>query len=128
MTRWGSAFAALAILLFVGSATAAPPGGPPRQSDTAFAGSYSAQAVTNVSVTTRKTSCYKPEVFYDGALPDSAGYPGGGSSGCVAPSTGEYTGPYDTQDVAGGANPTLLVKDHSESDIRADPNNPDHLI
>ena len=46
----------------------------------------------------------------------------------AAATTGENTGPYDTQDVAGQANPTLLVKDHSESDLRADPKNPEHLI
>src|SRR5207253_10846977 len=42
-----------------------------------------------------------------------------------APFTGEDQGPYKTQDVV---NPSLLVKDHSESDIRVDPKDPNHLI
>jgi hypothetical protein len=122
------------LLLVVGSAAATGAGGPqpPQgyQSDAAFAASYATGGVTNVSATTQKTSCYTPEVFYDGKLPDTAGYPGGGSTPCTqgAPTSGENTGPYDTQDAAGKANPVLLVKDHSESDIRVDPNDPQHLI
>jgi len=45
-----------------------------------------------------------------------------------APTTGENQGPFDTQDPAGAANPSLLVKDHSESDIRVDRPTPKHLI
>src|SRR5438105_13704372 len=39
--------------------------------------------------------------------------------------TGEDLGPYPTQDVS---NPPMRVKDHSESDIRVDPINSNHLI
>jgi hypothetical protein len=125
--------AAVLLLGGVGSGTAVGgASGPPQgvQSDAAFAGSYAAHAVTNVSATTTKTSCYRPEVFYAGALPASEGYPGGGITTCPAavPTTGEDLGPYPTQDPAGASNPAALVKDHSESDIRVDPNNPLHLI
>jgi len=82
-------------------------------------------AGSSVSVTSQEASCYRPEVFYDGALPADAGYPGGGSTPCAGATTGEDEGPYDTQDVA---NPLLLVKDHSESDIRVDPTNKEHVI
>ena len=122
MTRCVGALAALALVLGA-SATAAGPSDPPQgyQRDSAFADSYAAHGVSNASATTQKTSCYKPEVFYDGTLPATSGYPGGGTTTCppAVPTTGENTGPYDTQDLAGRSNPTALVKDHSESDIRA---------
>jgi hypothetical protein len=117
-----------------GTANAAPP---PQgvQPNTAFATSNQAAGVTNVSATTQRRSCYRPEVLYLDALPASSGYPGGGGSLCSddslppsAPFTGEDTGPYPTQDAAGASNPVLLVKDRSESDIRVDPTNADHLI
>ncbi len=137
MTRSGLAIAAVLALGAIGGGSAGGTvNGPPQgtQSDAAFAASYSAMHVTNVSATTQRTSCYKPETFYAGALPASAGYPGGGSTNCPAvapagaPMTGENQGPFDTQDAVGTANPSLLVKDHSESDIRVDPANPNHLI
>ena len=129
----GVLLAAFAALAFAPAALAA---GPPQgtQGDAAFAGSYATAGVTNVSATTQRTSCYRPEVFYTGALDALLGYPGGGSSACPtsfpasAPFTGEDTGPYATQDAAGAGNPVLLVKDHSESDIRVDPTDPLHLI
>jgi hypothetical protein len=116
-----------------GTANAAPP---PQgvQPNSAFAASYQDAGVTSVSATTQRRSCYRPEVLYLDALPASEGYPGGGGSLCgadlppSAPFTGEDTGPYATQDAAGASNPVLLVKDRSESDIRVDPTNPDHLI
>jgi hypothetical protein len=131
MLRYLVAAVALACFSMV-AATAGGAGGPPQgyQSDAIFAASYAAAGVTNVSATTEKTSCYRPEVFYEGALPASAGYPGGGITTCPPgmPTTGENLGPYDTQDAAGASNPVTLVKDHSESDIRVDPASPNHLI
>jgi hypothetical protein len=135
MRKCASALAALALVFAVGPA-ATGAGGPPQgtQTNAAFEASYGNLHVSNVSATTQRTSCYRPEVNYDGILPPEAGYPGGGSSACPAvaptgaPFTGEDRGPYDTQDPAGAANPVLLVKDHSESDIRVDPKNAQHLI
>jgi hypothetical protein len=96
------------------------------QSDAAFAGSFAAKGVGEVSATTQRVSCYAPEVLYFDALPTDAGYPDGGGSLCAgAATTGEDVGPYPTQDVA---NPPLRVKDHSESDLRIDPTDPSHLI
>ena len=115
----------------VGSAGAAAPA-PPQgfQTNADFAASYATAGVTNASATTQQTSCYKPEVAYFGQLPPEAGYPGGGSTECppAVPTTGEDLGPYDTQDPVGAGNPDMLVKDHSESDIRVDPRDPTHLI
>jgi hypothetical protein len=132
MSRYVGALAAVVLVGSVGTATAASGSGPPQgvQTDAAFAASYAVHAVANVSATTQKTSCYRPEVFYDGALPASAGYPGGGTTTCppAVPTTGESLGPYATQDAAGAGNPVALVKDHSESDIRVDPNDSRHLI
>jgi hypothetical protein len=109
-------------------ATTAPPQG--YQTDAAFAASGGSVGVTNISATTQRTSCYRPEVAYFGRLPAAAGYPGGGSTTCppAVATTGENQGPYDTQDPAGAGNPAMLVKDHSESDIRVDANDPRHLI
>ncbi|TMD39750.1 MAG: hypothetical protein E6I88_11580 [Chloroflexi bacterium] len=101
------------------------------QSDSAYAASVA--GVTNVFATTQRTSCYRPEVAYFGTYsPENDGY--SGMSPCNgAANTGENIGttPYATQ---AGSNPgypaasPMLVKDHSESDIRIDPNNPLHLI
>ncbi len=100
------------------------------QSDAAFSGSYAANKVTNVVPTTQQTSCYTPEVPYFTSLGPTDGY--SGMSACNgAATTGEDLGPYPTQ---AGSNPgypastPMLVKDHSESDIRVDPTNPKHLI
>src|SRR5438093_8709699 len=134
MNRGIAALAVLALACVwpASSFAAAPPQG--LQSDADFAASYVANGVTSVSATTQRRSCYRPEVAYFPALSALAGYPGGGGSSCdaalppAAPFTGEDTGPYPTQDAAGASNPVMLVKDHSESDIRVDPTNPLHLI
>jgi hypothetical protein len=103
---------------------AAPPQGV--QSDAAFAASAAANSVTNVSATTQRVSCYAPETLYLAGLTPADGYLDGGGSACAgASTTGEDLGPYATQDVT---NPALRVKDHSESDLRIDPNDPSHLI
>ena len=118
--------AALGVVLVLGPA-ATGASGPLQgtQTNSAFASSFADLNVTSVSATTQKTSCYRPEVDYPGALPPDAGYPGGGSTACPGATTGEDEGPYDTQDVV---NPSRLVKDHSESDIRVDPTNAQHVI
>ena len=103
------------------------------QTDKAYAQSVQRFAVTNVGATSQQLSCYRPEVsaaaFNDGP---ANGYTG--ESPCPGATTGEDTGaaaPYPTQ---AGSNPGYpmsapqLVKDHSESDIRVDPTNPQHLI
>src|SRR5262249_31475453 len=124
MRAYVGALVALAALLVLGPA-AAGAAGPPQwtQTNAAFASSY--VSGSSVSVTSRQTSCYPPEVSYDSALPADAGYPGGGSTPCPGATTGENEGLYDTQDVV---NPSLFVKDHSESDIRVDPTNAQHVI
>ena len=102
------------------------------QSDAAYAASAAKFGVTNVFATTQQVSCFRPEVPFFGNLGPADGYSGmtacGGSS-----TTGEDTGltPYPSQV---GSNPgfpatqPMLVKNHSESDIRVDPTNPMHLI
>lgn len=98
------------------------------QSDAAY--SASSAVVTNVFATTQQTSCYTPEVPFATNLGPALGY--SGESVCNgAATTGEDLGPYATQT---GSNPgypaatPMLVKDHSESDIRVDPTNPQHII
>src|SRR3989442_878005 len=100
------------------------------QSNSAYANSFTAHSVTNVDATTQKTSCYTPEVPYFVNDGPNDGY--SGESACNgAANTGENLGPYPTQ---AGSNPgypaptPMLVKDHSESDIRVDPTNANHLI
>jgi hypothetical protein len=120
-------FLSLSAVLTAAVATAAAAAGPPQgtQSDASFAASFAAHGVLDVSATTQRVSCYAPEVPYAGALTAAEGYPGGGETPCPGATTGEQLGPYPTQDVS---NPPLVVKDHSESDIRVDPQNPLHLI
>lgn len=102
------------------------------QSDATYAGSYATAHVTNVSATTSQVSCYRPEVPYSGDLAPTDGY--SGESACPGATTGEDTGataPYPTQAGSNAGSPAagpMLVKDHSESDIRVDPTNPAHLI
>lgn len=102
------------------------------QSDAAYAGSFKAQKVTNVFATTQQTSCYRPEVPYSATYtPSFDGY--SGMSACPGATTGEDIGaaPYPTQLGSNFGFPAatpMLVKDHSESDIRVDPTNPKHLI
>ena len=97
-----------------------------QQTNAAFAASYGLYAVNTVAATTQKVSCYAPELTYSGALAPAQGYVDGGMSVCNgSATTGENLGPYATQDVA---NPAMRVKNHSESDLRVDPTNPQHLI
>ena len=126
MNRFAAVVAAVGAALAATTAAAAAPA-PPQgtQSDAAFATSYAAKGVVNVPATTQRVSCYAPEVPYLTALTAADGYPGGGESPCPGATTGEQTSGFATQDVS---NQPLLVKDHSESDIRVDPNDPLHLI
>jgi hypothetical protein len=102
------------------------------QSDSGYAASFAAHHVRTTTATTGQTSCYRPEVPYATSDGPVDGY--SGMTPCPGASTGEdtgATGPYGTQ---AGSNPgypaatSMLVKDHSESDIRVDPTNPNHLI
>jgi hypothetical protein len=101
------------------------------QSDTDYAASAASHGVTNVFATSMRTSCYRPEVPYTPTLAGVDGY--SGMSPCTIATTREDTGatPYPSQV---GSNPgfpadgPMLVKNHSESDIRVDPTNPRHLI
>src|SRR6516164_2859395 len=122
-----------AIAGHVRPATAANPAVAPHgsQSNSGYAASFAANHVSNVFATTQKTSCYRPEVPFFVSNGPSNGY--SGMSNCVGANTGEDIGlaPYRTQ---AGSNPgypattSMLVKDHSESDLRVDPTNPSHLI
>ena len=101
------------------------------QSVTAYAGSYKAHLVTNVFVTSQQVSCYRPEVpspFNNGP---NDGYTG--ETACPGSSTGEDIGTFIYPTQVGSQAPypaatPMLVTDHSESDIRVDPTNPNHLI
>jgi hypothetical protein len=99
------------------------------QSNAAYTDSYTANHVTNLDATTQQTSCYTPEVPYLVSDGPNDGY--SGESTCPGATTGEDLGPYPTQagsNLGYPANEPKLVKDHSESDIRVDPTNPNHLI
>ena len=99
------------------------------QSNSAYAASNG--GVSNVFATTQKVSCYRPEDPYFTSL-SGDGYTGMTQCGSQQ-TTGEDIGttPYPSQV---GSNPgypaaaPMLVKDHSESDIRVDPTNAKHLI
>jgi hypothetical protein len=102
------------------------------QTNGSYAQSYLAHHVTNVFATTQQVSCYRPEVPYAANAGPNDGY--SGETACPGATTSEDTGaaaPYPSQ---AGSNPGFatgpsdLVKDHSESDIRIDPKNPNHLI
>ena len=100
------------------------------QTNDSYAGSFATKGVTNTFATTQRTSCYTPEVPYFTSLAPANAY--SGMTACTgAANTGEDLGPYPTQT---GSNPgypaatAMLVKDHSESDIRVDPTNANHLI
>src|SRR3989442_11557255 len=104
---------------------------PGAQSDAAYAGSYAKAQVTNVAVTSQQVSCYRPEVpFFTKGTSD--GYTG--MTPCPGATTGEDTGaaaPYPTQARSASGYPAagpMLVNDHSESDLRVDPNHPNHVI
>ncbi len=100
-------------------------------SDTDYAASYARANVTNVFATTQQVSCYRPEVpFFTTGTTD--GYTG--MTPCPGATTGEDTGaagPYPTQVGSAAGYPAagpMLVNDHSESDLRVDPNHPNHVI
>jgi hypothetical protein len=98
------------------------------QSNAAFAASGGSVAWS--VPTDQKTSCYRPEVPYAAALSSDAD---SGETACPGATTGENIGttPYSTQSGSNAGYPAatpMLVKDHSESDIRVDPTNPLHLI
>jgi hypothetical protein len=99
------------------------------QTDTAYARSFQTKGVTNVDATSQRTSCYTPEVPYSLSLGPNDGYTG--ETACTSSNTGENLGPYPSQAGSNAGSPAsnpMLVKDHSESDIRVDPTDPNHLI
>jgi hypothetical protein len=101
------------------------------QSDATYAQSAANHGVTNVFATTQRTSCYRPEDPFFGNLGPADGY--SGMSACPGATTGEDAGatPYPSQVGSNAGYPAatpMLVKNHSESDIRVDPTNPRHLI
>jgi hypothetical protein len=104
------------------------------QSNAAYAASFASAHVSNVDATSGQVSCYRPEVPYFTSNGPNDGYTGMSPCPATGATTGENTGapgPYPTEV---GSNPgypaagPMLVKDHSESDIRVDPTNPSHLI
>ena len=114
------------------AATGAVVGNVPQrtQSDWAYAGSFAKNGVTNVFATTQQTSCYRPEVPFL-TVGEARGYTG--MTACPGATTGEDIGltPYPNQagSVSGyPADGPMLVNEHSESDLRVDPRNPNHLI
>ena len=119
-----SAFSLLITLVPPSLAQSVPTPPQGTQTDAAFADSSRLSHVTNVFATTQKTSCYTPEVPYAGNLGPTNGYTGETPCNRSA-NTGEDLGPYRTQNVR---NSPLLVNNHSESDLRVDPTNPNHLI
>ena len=101
MNRFAAMVAAVGAALAAATAAAAAPA-PPQgtQSNAAFAASYAAKGVVNVSTTTQRVSCYAPEVLYPTALTATDGYPGGGETSCPGATTGEQTTGFATQDVS----------------------------
>ena len=115
----------ITILVPLSFAQSVPPPSPQgTQTDTSFADSFRLNHVTNVFATTQKISCYTAEVPYAGNLGPTNGYTGETPCNGSA-NTGEDLGPYATQNVV---NQPFLVNNHSESDLRVDPTNPNHLI
>lgn len=103
------------------------------QSDAAYAASASDSGVTNVFATTQRVSCYRPEDPFFGNLGPANAYSGMTPCGTGVATTGEDIGtsPYASQLGSNAGFPAatpMLVKNHSESDIRVDPTNPLHLI
>src|SRR5260370_26747381 len=102
------------------------------QSDKGSAKSFSTHAVTNVFVTSQLVSCYRPEVAYSANNGPNDGYTG--ESPCPGATTGEDIGGTHLYPTQVGSDPpypaaqSMLVKDRSESDIRVDPTNPEHII
>ncbi len=136
MHRSRSLTLAVPVILLVAYVTpinAGASGGPPQgtQSNQAYAMSGVNHQVQNVFATTQ-TSCYRPEVNFAVNLGPNDGY--SGQTPCPGATTGENTGaaaqyPSQVGSNAGFATgPSALAKNHSESDIRVDPTNPNHLI
>ena len=102
------------------------------QSNRAYSGSFAANGVANVAVTSQQVSCFRPEVPFAVSNGPNDGYTG--EVPCPGATTHEDTGaagPYPTQVGSQPGYPAVepkLVTDHSESDIRVDPLNPKHLI
>ncbi len=115
--------ALMALSLAGGAHAAAPPQG--YQTDAAFARSYAGGGVQSVSATTERVSCYGPEVLYLVGLDPTKGYPDGGGTACTGATTGESVGPYSSQD---RTNRSLVVKEHSESDLHVDPTDASHVV
>jgi hypothetical protein len=112
-------------------AVASGVGNPPQgtQTNDAYIASFAANKVKNVFATTQRTSCYTPEVQYLTSNTPNNGYTG--MTPCTGATTGEDIGPYATQSTSRAGFPSgtpMLVKDHSESDLRVDPTNAAHLI
>ena len=120
-----------AILVASFSITPASSAGPGTLADSAYAQSYGANGVTNVFATTQRVSCYRPEVPFAVNAGPNDGF--SGETACPGATTGEDIGAggYATQAGSNAGFPAgqpMLVKNHSESDIRVDPTNPRHLI
>ncbi|TMD34890.1 MAG: exo-alpha-sialidase [Chloroflexi bacterium] len=122
-------------VLTIGSLPAVAAGNSPpgTQSDSAYAMSGLTHGVSNVFATTQ-TSCYRPEVPYTANAGPNDGYSGESACPSQGANTGEDTGasaPFPTQvgsNPGFAVGPAVLAKNHSESDIRVDPTNPNHLI
>src|SRR3989442_10970250 len=119
---------ALAVMPVPAGAGTNRPGVP---SDTDYAASYARANVSHIAVTSQQVSCYRPEVpFFTKGTTD--GYTG--MTPCPRATTGEDTGeagPYPNQVGSANGYPAagpMLVTDHSESDLRVDPNHPNHVI
>jgi hypothetical protein len=101
------------------------------QTNTSYVRSFQKYGVTNVSATTQRVSCYRPEVPFF-TVGTAEGYTG--MTACPGATTGEDTGaagPYPNQAGSAAGYPAagpMLVNDHSESDLRVDPNHPNHII
>jgi hypothetical protein len=128
--------------LSVGAGVAPGVGNVPQgtQSNSSYSQSYSKYGVTNVFATTQKVSCYRPEVPFF-TVGEARGYTG--MTPCAGTAnTGENTGsPAENPTIPAGvyanqvgsapgypASGPMRVNDHSESDLRVDPTNPNHII
>jgi hypothetical protein len=135
------AMAAAFAVMPVRAGTAVGVGNVPQgtQSDTTYAASYSVNKVTNVDATTQRVSCYRPEVPLITSNGPNDGYTG--MQSCPGATTGENTGSTAENPTTGGSYPSqigsaaaypaagpMFVNDHSESDLRVDPQNPKHII
>ena len=109
------------------------------QDDAAYAASYATHKVINVDATTQRVSCYRPEVPLITSNGPNDGYKG--MQPCPGATTGENTGSTAQNPTTGGIYPSQvgsaagypadgpkLVNDHSESDLRVDPKNANHII